>query len=364
MALNLKNKFSDKKEFTKYFGLAPVRIVCEEDGTPVINPSEETLARHFDNYEPKEEERTYTGKANITSGYTDFKENGGKQRKSKKALEELSIVDQDDYVEEEEIGYTNVTFMIETLGKVNIKKLITFRLFNAPDITRKGDKQKVFNKYGKTSYMTKDGVAPSFFESSEDDLVRPCPMSRSSLDFEALANFLYAYSSLSKKVALLGDIDLEAIFEGDVSSIEDIIVAIHSDIVTEDTEDPLYGAMVLFMVENNNGTRNDDVQGYFDTFERAIVDKKGHYNKECPLINKALGKARIPQTNGKVYSPESKGQFVGHDGIPPRGLKEFKPEYMNGIKAAMNNAPINSAGLGASSPEGKQALEVDDKDYF
>lgn len=336
MGLELRNKFTDQVTFEKYFGITGVRIVVDSKGSPIINPTRKILAEHFEGYEVEGDEREYIGIAKITKGWTDFKENGGKERASKEVFEELAMMDKENFVEEQEVDYANITFLIETLGNIKIKKLITFKLFKAKAITKKGDKIKVFNKYGMTSYKTIDGITPEFFNSSEDALVKNMPLSRSAMDFEALINFLYGYSSLSKKEALLEDIDLASIFEGDMSSIEEIILAIHEGIVTEKNM-PLYGAMVLFMVENNNNTRNKDIQTYYPTFERMIIDNKGTTNKECQFIHNVIAKSRTPQADNKVYSPESKGQFIGHDGIARVGLKEFKSVYMEAIKAAAIN---------------------------
>lgn len=361
MAINLKDKFTDQVTFEKYFGITGARIVVDDAGSPIINPTRKTLSEQFEGYDIEGDEREYTGVAKITSGWTDFKENGGKERKSKETFEELSITDKEDFVEEQEIPYTNITFLIETLGSIKIKKLITFKLFKTKAITKKGDKIKVFNKYGMTAYKTTDGKVPEFFDNSEDALVRNMPLSRSAMDFEALINFLYGYSSLSKKEALLEDIDLAGIFEGDISSIEEIVIAIHEGIIN-DKNMPLYGVMLLFMVENNDNTRNKDIQTYYPAFERMITDNKGTTNKECPIILNSIAKSRRPQSNNRVYSPESKGQFVGHDGLAKLGLKEFKTVYMDAIKAEAINVARKTANT-PNTPGGDVFGSKSEDDY-
>lgn len=344
MSKDLKGKFSDKVVFEKYFGIAGVRIVEDAEGNLMINPTRKQLSEHYENFDAEGDELEYTGKANIATGYTTFAEAGGKKRLSEEKMAELAITDKDNFVDAEEVKTAKISFLVETQGPIKIKKLISFKMFEAEDITVAGDKLKVFNSTGHFTYQKFDGSVPSFFEDKEENMVKPAPMSRSSMDFEAMVNFIYAYSGLSKKVVLLDDFDLTAIFGGDFSCIVELMTMIHEDVIEDGTK--LYGAMVLFTVENNANSRHDDRQGFYSAFERMVVDTKGTQNDECSLIQKSLTKDRQPQRGNRVYSPESKGIFVGHNRVAKIGLKEFKSDFMAAIKqevANRSNIPTTKA---------------------
>jgi hypothetical protein len=85
--------------------------------------------------------------------------------------------------------------------------------------------------------------------------------------------------------------------------------------------------MVLFTVENNNSTGNEFRQSYYHMFERMFMDNSLRVNESFSRILKTLADERKPSKNGVIYSPESKGIFVGHNGIPKFGLAEFKNSY-------------------------------------
>jgi len=333
----LANTFTERQEFTKYFGVTGVKIVEDEKGMPIINPDNATMAKLFDGYNTDKDERVYTGTTKLGWGWTDFKERGGKKRVSQKEYDELAPSDRESVVVEDEVTYAKVTLVVETLDALKMKKLLTFRFMKAKSITKKGDKVKVFNKFGKTTYVAVDGAFGSEkFEHGDDDGVHGMPFSTGHLDFEDLINFLYAYSTLNRKVALVEDLDVDAMLEGDMSSLEELISIIHEDIRTADGKSA-YGSTLLMTVENNNSTRNEFRQSYYPVFERWYLDNNLTVNKEFSRILKSLAEERKPASNGKVYSAESKGIFVGHNGMPHLGLKEFKSSYTEKLMSGVIN---------------------------
>jgi hypothetical protein len=346
---DLSNKFTARQEFSKYFGVMGVKVV-EDEGVPVVNPSRATLAKFLDGFDEEGDERKYTGASKISWGWTDLAAEGGKKRFSEDEYNKLGPAEQEGGIVEE-VDYVKVTLLVETQDDNKMRKLITFRFFNAPQITKSGEKRKVFNKFGKTTYAEVDGTFGS--EKFEDEEVRGLPMSTGHLDFEDLIDFIYAYSTLNRKTALMSDLDMEAILTGDVTSIVNLITDIHEGIKTSKGK-PGYGAAVLFTVENNKGTGGEFRQSYYHKFERWVMDDTGKINQTFSQITKEIANERKPnKKTGRSYSPESQGIFVGVNGLPKLGLKEFKSRYMDNImtqqaQGAINTATAVDGGLGAA----------------
>lgn len=351
MALSLKGKFEERLELTKVFGIEGVRIV-EHDGIPIINPTNKILSKYIEGYKEQEEERSYIQEVEITYGYTDIISHGGLKRLKQEEYSMISGKELESVTAPEKMNMIKVSFLVETLGSIKLRKLLTFRFFDALNITSIGDKVQVFNSYGQVAYRDAEGNTPEFFINTKEANVQSVPMSRGHLDFQDMINFIYAYSTLKtdKQAPLMGEVNMEELINGNVSSLEKLFTAIHSDIKSE-SGICLYGAAVLFMVTNNQGTKSRSVQDFFHVFERFITTAKGDENKEFSYIITEINRMNKPAADGRVYNLQSKGTYVGVNNVPKRGLKEFKQEYMEGVmNMRVQKSQSANPGVGSGVP--------------
>jgi len=81
---------------------------------------------------------------------------------------------------------------------------------------------------------------------------------------------------------------------------------------------------------------------------QSFLDETLRVNKEFSYIAKEIARLRKPSKNGKTYSLESQGVFVGHNGVAKAGLVEFKPSFANSIMAYSAESSMATPTMGAT----------------
>jgi len=329
------------KELPIMFGIDGFRIKIDEKGKPLINADRATLAKYISRVSEEGEPIEYSGEAELKSGYVKTIADGG-----------IELTEEAPH----KCRYCNVSFVLESIDKhkitrkvegrgvdtmENIVEILSFRWYDAPRVKKDGTKYEFLNTYGDTTWMPniKDEPSIKSFTNTDAAKVRHAYTTKSTLGLSEFIDFLYAYAMQPKgKVDILSNIDFNAMFKGDFSSLIRMSMFIHKTFVHKDK--PTYGVKALMLVENNDGTNSMDRQSWYTTFEQLCSDaKQGTINDTFKYIQARVDKDSKPNKadNSMKYTPAGKGWFIGQGNRITWGLKQFKPEYMKDLKAEFSN---------------------------
>jgi len=364
-------KVTEFKEYNNkvYIGVTPVKILKDENGVPVVNPNRATMAKYFENVDAEGEEFEYI-KEMVLGGT--FDSLGGAPlitaKEEEDALGEIGDAIVDKKVTRATIRLICKTYReVETIekGKSIIKKEeimfpLSFMFFNHPYIDGENSKHQVFDTYGNQIWTNKEfksvakrGEMPidifgddyTFCMAKSEGELSSLPRPASQLGYGEFIGFLYAYGAFShKKDALLeeGDINLEEIFKGNVTSVKKSIKLIEE---VRTKEGKLCAVNMLF---TGNVKNSEARQGYYKVFSPANITKDKELTKKFPAITNSIVKGRKAKNGVAKYSVENTGTIVSKEfaKLPTYGLKELND-------TTLNNFIVNTTG----SVPVKQELE-------
>ena len=314
-----------KGEFKNYVGVTFAEVVTDEDGTPIINPTREQAAEYM-GFSADGKEIEYSMDLKFNNGASEL---GGVKYTSKFRYDKMSDQEQEEYEYDVEGKGFKVRFLMK--GMLTSKEshffFLDFVLAEGNEITNKGDKMKVFNDLGQSTYVDAEGnYSFSSFKDDEEFNVRPMPRSHFfGMTSEELLNFIYAYAAQKAgNVALVDELNFDTIREGDVSSLVELFELIHTheSMKHVETGKPLYGIKIAFAVKNNKGRMSQDFYNFFERGRNGEGKIKFKFDR---LISR-ITKDRTPN-NGYVNSPEKRGLYLGGE-YPSWGLTEVDTKEM------------------------------------
>lgn len=375
--MEIKNlKISQFKKLFKpslYTGAGLLRIVKDEKGMPIINPTRATLSKYLTNVTEEGEEFKYTDEYELSFGFTGYSDKGGKKRMSEEEFKKLDYQAQEMASAPEKLSVARVSFLVEgeiegkdekgVVIKEKLYDLLQFKLIDATRFNGEGTKKQVFNTLGQTNWVASDEVYTKGFRT--DVPVYPAYDKVGDFGIEELIDFVYSYGAIAKGEKgdeILQHINFDELFEAKVDSLSDLIIAIEDSRTVGAAKDKieLYGVIALATPVNGKSTGNKNSQQFYPIFERGIADDNGTINVEFSKIKSAIEKSRIPNKGtGIAYSPESKGIYVGVNSRPSFGFKRIGEKVMEAFMASnsVNTTSRPVSGRPAAGAVASNAVE-------
>lgn len=364
------NEFKKIFKPSLYTGVGLLRIARDEKGKMIINPKREILATKLANVSEEGDEFKYSDVYEMPFGFTGYESEGGVKRVSKEEYDKLDFQAKEKAMEAEKLATCRISILME--GQIESKDekgatiietlydLIQFKFIDAARFNSEGTKMQVFNMLGQTNWIAVDKVFAADFRRDVD--VKPAYDKVGDFGIEELIDFIYSYGAISKGekgVALLQELNFDDFFKGDASSLVDLLEYIEAEriSVVNTKKIELYGIMALATPINNKGTGNKNSQTFYPTFERGIADEEGNINESFTKIKGSIAKARTPnKKTGMVYSPESKGVYVGPNNQPVYGFRRIDEKVMDAfiIANGVNNFSRPIVAKGNAGPAGVQ----------
>lgn len=362
----LKNlKLSAFKKLFKpslYSGAGLLKIVKDEEGMPIINPTRAVLSKYLSNVSEEGDEFKYVDKYKLPFGYSGYSDKEGKKRMSEEEFNQLDYQAREFASLPEEVDSTRISFLVEgeieskdEKGNLIIEKLYDLIQFKFLDATRYngiGTKMQVFNTMGQTSWVASDLVYSKGFETSVP--IFPAYDKVGDFGIEEFIDFIYSYGAIAKTDAILQHLNFDAFFEGNVESLVDLIISIENFRVVdkEKSRIELFGVIALATPVNGKSTGNKNSQQFYPVFERGIADSDGTINIGFNKIKTALDKSRIPNKVTKIaYSPESKGIYVGKNNRPVYGFHRIEENIMDAFIIVNGVNAVSRPAIGLNNTE-------------
>ncbi len=376
-------------DFKNYIGVAPFRIVEDEDGTPIVNPTREVLSKYINSIPSDGDAILYNRPIKLEKGFTDL---GGREIISEKEMEER--MGGDDLIAGIDTTATTVRFLCTTfiedtkieqgskvVTKLPLYFLLDFKWYAGSIFVNKGNTSKcVYNKFGQSAWINENNEASlkgemssvlgeglSYFNAESTEDIFNVPRSLGSLGFKELIEFVNAYFKLnpSSKDNIIfdtDDVDLTKIDNGELDEFINLITELHQHRTVNKAKQ--YGANVLLTVN----TRGENPrQEFYNTFDSAVLKADGTLSTKFNRIKNAIIKSREPK-GGVSYSPEASNLMVAHTfgGLPGYGLKVVKQASIDTFTMRANgSAPTNEVKMPGTNDESfaDDFAEVDDNDF-
>jgi hypothetical protein len=356
------NEFKKIFKPSLYTGVGLLRLVKDDKGNPIINPTRQVLSKYLSNVSEEGDAFEYFNKYELAFGYNDYSDKGGLKRMSKEEYDKLDFQAKEAASLPTEVDSCRVSFLMEgeiegkdeagNLIKEKLYDLIQFRFIDAARFNNDGTKMEVINTLGQTNWVASDSVYSKSFRT--DVQVSPAFDKTGNFGIEELIDFIYSYGAISKGekgIELLQEIRFTELFEGNVDSLIDLFNFIETErtVVKEGKKIELFGIMALATPVNGKSTDNKNSQSFYPVFERGIQDEEGNINTAFSKIKSALAKDRTPaKKTGISYSPESKGIYVGVNNQPSYGFHRIDEKVMETFVAYNNvntsSRPISTKG--------------------
>jgi len=371
-------------DFKNYLGVTPFRIVEDDNGTPIVNPTRKVLSKYITSIPSDGDTILYQKPIKLERGFTGL---GGREIVSEKEMEER--MGGDDLIAGIDTTATTIrllcsTFIKEELienGNKSIKNktlyfLLDFKWYaNSVFTNKNGTKKCVYNKFGQSAWINENNEASSggelksvlgneinYFSVDNIEDIKDVPRSLGNLGFREMIEFFNAYYKLnpSTKDNIIfddEDVDMDKLNNGELDEFIDLIKILHEHRTVNKAKQ--YGANVLLTL-NTKG--ENPRQEFYDSFDSAVLTEDGTLSKKFGRIKKSILKSR-EATDGISYSPEANNLMVAQQfgGLPTYGLKEVKQATIDlFIMKTSGSVPTNNVTMpGTDSDDSFEGLDDD-----